>query len=97
MKKIQLGNTNLSVSQIALGMMRSSVNTEKELRPLLETAAEEGINFVDHADIYARITSSEELYGRVMKEAPQLRDKFIVQTKCGICRGYYDFSYEHIM
>ena len=40
---------------------------------------------------------SEELYGQVMREAPQLKDRFVVQTKCGICRGYYDSSYEHIM
>ena len=97
MKYIQLADTGLSVSQIALGMMRSSLHTEKEMRPLLETAVEEGINFLDHADIYAWRNSAEEIYGKVLQEAPHLRDKFIIQTKCGICRGYYDSSYEHIM
>lgn len=97
MKYMNIGTTNLKASQIALGMMRSSLYEAKEMRILLETAAEEGINFVDHADIYARKNVSEELYGQVMTEAPELRDKFLVQTKCGICRGYYDSSYEHIM
>jgi predicted oxidoreductase len=97
MKYMNIGTTNLKASQIALGMMRSSLYEAKEMRTLLETAAEEGINFVDHADIYARKNVSEELYGQVMTEAPELRDKFLVQTKCGICRGYYDSSYEHIM
>lgn len=97
MNYMELGKTGLQVSRIALGMMRSSTQDAKSMRALLETAAEVGINFVDHADIYRRLYVSEELYGEVMKDAPELREKFMVQTKCGICRGYYDFSYEHIM
>lgn len=97
MKYFQIGSTGIEASRIALGMMRSSLHEVKEMRVLLGTAAELGINFVDHADIYAWKNVSEELYGQVMKDAPELRDKFSVQTKCGICRGYYDSSYEHIM
>lgn len=97
MKYMQLGNTGIEASRMALGLMRSSLYEAKEMRALLELAAELGINFVDHADIYAWKNVAEELYGQVMKEAPELRDKFVVQTKCGICRGYYDSSYEHIM
>lgn len=97
MKYIQLGNTGIKASRMALGMMRSSLHEAKEMRVLLEIALELGINFVDHADIYAWKNISEELYGQVMKDAPELRDKFVVQTKCGICRGYYDSSYEHIV
>ena len=97
MKYNQLGNTGIQASRIALGLMRSSLYEAKEMRVLLDTAVELGINFVDLADIYAWKNVSEELYGQVMKEAPELRDKFTVQTKCGICRGYYDSSYEHIM
>ncbi len=97
MTKQHLGKTDLEVSRLALGMMRSSVNGVKEMRKLLEAAVESDINFLDHADIYAWKTPSEELFGEALKEAPHLRDKFIVQTKCGICRGYYDSSYEHIM
>lgn len=97
MKKIQLGNSPLTASQLALGMMRSSLNEAKDMQALLEKALELEINFVDHADIYAWKNVAEELYGQVMAEAPHLRDKFLVQTKCGICSGYYDSSYEHIM
>lgn len=98
MKYMQIGNTGLNASRLALGMMRSATKEAENLRELLETAVELGINFVDHADIYARKHIAEELYGQVMKEAPHLKEKFIVQTKCGICRaGYYDSSYEHIM
>ncbi len=92
-----IGKSPISASRIALGLYRASLLTSVELLPLLETALEEGINFVDNADIYAKKTPSEVLYGEVMDCAPHLRDKFIVQTKCGICRGWYDSSYEHII
>lgn len=97
MNYIKLGNSELEVSQLALGLMRSSLYEANEMQTLLEKATELGINFVDHADIYAWKNCAEEVYGQVMLQAPHLKDKFLVQTKCGICRGYYDFSYEHII
>ena len=89
MKYSNIGNSDLAASRIALGLMRSSLFGSGEMQALLETALEEGINFVDNADIYAWKTPSEILFGEVMEAAPHLRDKFIIQTKCGICRGYY--------
>ncbi len=97
MEYMKLGTTDVQVSRLALGLMRSSLYEAKEMQALLEKAVELNINFLDNADIYAWKNSAEELYGQVMESAPHLRDKFIVQTKCGICRGYYDSSYEHIM
>ena len=97
MKQITLGNSGPAVSRLALGLMRSSLYEAKEMEVLLEKALELGIDFVDNADIYAWKNCAEELYGQVMVNAPHLKEKFVVQTKCGICRGYYDSSYEHIM
>ncbi len=97
MNKIQLGTSNVMASQLALGMMRSSLKEASDMRLLLEKALELDMNFIDHADIYAWKNVAEELYGQVMAEAPHLRDKFLVQTKCGICSGYYDSSYQHII
>ena len=97
MRKIKLGASGPEVSQLALGLMRSSAYEAKEMQTLLEKALELDINFVDNADIYGGEHSSEGIYGQVMEQAPELRDKFVVQTKCGICQGYYDSSYEHIM
>jgi len=97
MKYSQIGNTGIEASRIALGMMRVNALGCTRMQQFLETAIELGINFADHADIYGRENPSESLFGEVMKAAPQLREKLIVQTKCGICRGYYDSSYEHIM
>ncbi|SDM40890.1 Predicted oxidoreductase [Lachnospira pectinoschiza] len=97
MKKVRLGSSDLKVSQMVLGMMRSSAADVKALEAVLEKALELDINFIDHADIYAWRTPAESLYGELVKARPELKDKFIVQTKCGICQGYYDLSYEHIM
>lgn len=97
MKMRSFGKTDLAVSRLALGTMRASLKEKDDMRALLETAAEVGINFVDHADVYAWRNSSEAMFGQVMAEAPALRDKFTVQTKCGIRPGHYDLSYEHIV
>jgi len=97
MKYSKIGQSPLSASSIALGLMRIGSKSPAQVQELLETALEEGINFVDNADIYAKPISSELIYGQVMEAAPRLRDKFIVQTKCGIRRGWYDSSYEHIV
>lgn len=55
-----------------------------------------GVTYFDHADIYGG-GGSEELFGRVLEKDPALRGKMRVQSKCGICSGYFDFSKEHIL
>lgn len=95
MKTIKLYN-DLEASQVALGCMRISEKSIDELEVLVKTALDTGINFFDHADIYGG-GKSEELFGEVLKQNPSLRDQMIIQTKCGIRNGYYDFSKEHIL
>ena len=97
MKQIQLGTTGLEVSQIALGCMRIGAKSQKEVQALVEKALELGINYMDHADMYAWGKNSEEMFGELLKEKPSLRDQMVIQTKCGICSGYYDSSKEHIL
>ena len=53
-----------------------------------------GANFFDHADIYGG-GKSEEVFGKSIVRYD--REKFIIQTKCGIRRGMFDFSYDHIV
>ncbi len=114
MKTIQLGSTPLEVSRIAYGCMGMggswdratplSDQTKREAVQAIRTALDEGINFFDHADIYCW-GKSEEAFAAIWSEVPNLREKIIVQSKCGIVMegarpestvGQFDFSYEHI-
>lgn len=96
MKYIDILNSDLKVSQIALGCMRIAGKTPEQLEELIKKAMDLGINFFDHADIYGG-GKSEEVFGKVLKRHPDWREKMIIQTKCGICKGYYDFSKQHII
>lgn len=96
MKYIDILNSDLKVSQIALGCMRIAGKTPEQLEELLSKAMDLGINFFDHADIYGG-GKSEEVFGEVLKRHPDWREKMVIQTKCGICKGYYDFSKKHII
>lgn len=104
MKTQQIGTSPLIGSRIALGCMRLSEN-RKEAMTSVRTALECGINFFDHADIYGR-GKREETFSEIWSEIPGLRDKIIVQSKCGIrfagdtgpnAPQRFDFSYEHII
>ena len=96
MKKINIGNRDLSASEISLGCMRINSLAKNEAAELINTALEEGINFFDHADIYGG-GKSEEVFADAVGMNPNTREKFIIQSKCGIREGYFDFSKEHII
>ena len=94
MYKIELGKSGLMVPTVAVGCMRISDMSEKEVSAFIDTALENEVNFFDHADIYGG-GKSEEVFGKVL--TPSMRDKLLIQTKCGIRPGRFDFSYEHII
>lgn len=96
MKQINIGGSGLQGSEIVLGCMRISEMGESALEKHIRTALECGVNHFDHADIYGG-GESERLFGKVLKNAPQLREKMVLQSKCGIRPGRYDFSKEHIL
>ena len=84
MYNIELGKSGLSVPTVAVGCMRISEMSEKEVSAFIDTAMSYGASFFDHADIYGG-GKSEEVFGKCL--TPSLRDKMILQTKCGIVRG----------
>lgn len=87
------------VSQVALGCWRIGEKSVEDNEKLFEAAIQEGINFIDLADIYADGNSEKKL-GEVFKKHPDWRKKLFVQTKCGIRNNhnkFYDFSKEHII
>lgn len=97
MKKINIGNGKITnASEISLGCMRLTELSVSEASKLIDTALEEGINFFDHADKYSD-GKCEELFAEAVDMKPSVREKFIIQSKCGIRPGFFDFSKEHIL
>lgn len=95
-QKINVGNGTLEVSQISLGCMRISDLSPKEAETHIHSSLEAGIDFFDHADIYGG-GKAEEVFGDVLVNNPGLRDQMLIQSKCGIRPGFFDFSKEHII
>ncbi|MCR5041018.1 MAG: aldo/keto reductase [Clostridia bacterium] len=87
--------SGLRAGAVVMGCMRLT-DAKVPVDRVLGTALELGINMFDHADIYGG-GRCEELFGKWLSETPSLRDRIVLQTKCGIRRGFYDFSKEHIL
>ena len=96
MKKISMANGNITASEIGLGCMRIADLDKKEVNNLINTALDCDINFFDHADIYGK-GKSEEIFSEALSMSPSLREKIIIQSKCAIRPGIYDYSKEHIL
>ena len=96
MKKIIMANGNITASEIGLGCMRIANLDKNEVNNLINTALDCGINFFDHADIYGK-GKSEEIFSESISLTPSLREKIIIQSKCAIRPGMYDYSKEHIL
>jgi predicted oxidoreductase len=114
MQMIKMANTDLSVSRLCAGTMglgggwnRATTITkelEAEARSFIDEALALGINFFDHANIYA-FGRAEEVFGRALRADKSLRDRMVIQSKCGIrwvddppgSPQRYDFSHDHIL
>jgi predicted oxidoreductase len=96
MKNIKIANSELEVSEIGLGCMRISDKEKNVAEKIVKTSLEEGINFFDHADIYGG-GKSEEVFAEAINMKDDIREKIILQTKCSIRKGCYDFSKEYII
>jgi predicted oxidoreductase len=96
MKKINIGKSGVWGSEISLGCMRITELSMGEATELINTGLEAGINFYDHADVYGD-GKSEEIFSKAIQLNSSIRENFIIQTKCGISKGCFDFSKEHIL
>jgi predicted oxidoreductase len=114
MEKFLMANTDLMVSRLCAGCMglggtgdRDAILTEEHERQaaeFLDAALALGINFFDTANIYTH-GRAEEVFGRVMRARPGLREKIVIQSKCGIrwtddppgTPMRFDFSFENII
>lgn len=95
MKNIKIGD-KFEASAVSLGCMRMSDLGAKEVDTILDTAIENGINFFDHADIYGG-GRAEKVFGEYLKRHKGQRERMMIQTKCAIHDGQFDFSKEHIL
>lgn len=84
MKYRNLGNSGLIVSELALGTMQfgQKMNmgnlNQKQTDELVGFALDQGINFIDTADVYSQ-GQSEEFVGNAIKGK---REELVVATKC---------------
>ncbi len=96
MKRIEIGGSGLYSSAVGIGCMRISDMGVKEVAGLIDKALSLGIDLFDHADIYGG-GEAERLFGCLLSETPSLREKVVLQSKCGIRDGWYDLSKEYII
>ena len=97
MKTMKLGKSGLTVPVIAVGCMRINNLTPKEAETFIHTCMEQGANFFDHADIYGQ-GECESIFSKAIHMNSTIREKMILQSKCGIVPGkMFDFSKEHIL
>lgn len=99
---------DLSFSRIVYGMWRLGDDEDTSparVQAKIEACLDQGITTLDQADIYSGYRA-EEIMGAALKQAPALRDRIEVVTKCDIVIDagrhagapvkYYDTSRAHI-
>ncbi|GGP18937.1 aldo/keto reductase [Silvimonas iriomotensis] len=80
-----LGRSALQVSPLCLGaMMFGGETDEATARRIIAKAGEQGINFIDTADVY-HAGRSEEIVGRAVADQ---RDDWVIATKFGFPGGH---------
>lgn len=87
-----LGKGGLTCPGLAWGMWRFCGDDLLAARRRAEAALEAGLDLFDTADIYGpdngeAFGAAEALLGRVLSDAPGLRDRIILATKGGIAPG----------
>lgn len=111
MRTMPLEKRGVASSRLVLGCMgfgggwNSNPITNEDItkaEQAVETALSLGITMFDHADIYT-MGKAEEVFGSILRNQPSLREKIVLQSKCGIrfqdeqAPGRYDFSKSHIL
>src|SRR5947209_17703329 len=108
MKSVPLGKSPLQTSRLAYGCWRIAETEEMGRtvgRAAILAAFEAGYTLFDHADLYCD-GRAESAFGDVLREAPEMRARVAIATKCGIRKSgeptadapfRYDFSSAHII
>jgi predicted oxidoreductase len=99
-KTVPLGSEGRTAPNVVLGLMRIAEKSDDEIRTLIGTARDAGIDFFDHADVYgARLHQCEDRFATAMQLTASQRAEITIQTKAGIVPEgpYFDYSYEHLI
>lgn len=97
MRTMRLGTSNLQVPVIAVGCMRITRLSKPEAERFVQASIEVGATFFDHADKYGD-GACEERFADAIHMSSAVREKVILQSKCGIRDGIaFDFSKAHIL
>lgn len=76
----RLGRSNLEVSVLCLGTMMFGDQTAiDEARAIVDDAQDQGVNYIDTADVYTR-GASEQMLGELLRGR---RDRWVLATKLG--------------
>ncbi|MFJ3384877.1 MULTISPECIES: aldo/keto reductase family oxidoreductase [unclassified Curtobacterium] len=97
MKTLELPQTDLTASDVIVGLMRINDMSDEDIRSLYTASRDAGVTMFDHAAIYGGWHGCEERFGAAVTLSPSERADIQLQTKVGIRQGYFDFSYDHIM
>ena len=93
MKTINVVNGPQNASRIILGCMRMPALTVEEAAGMIRTAAEEGINFFDHATCYG-YGEAETRFGDAFPQTGLKREEVYIQSKCGLYFDRTEFSWQ---
>ncbi|WP_395639671.1 aldo/keto reductase family oxidoreductase [Pseudolysinimonas sp.] len=100
MKTFTLPGTDIVAPNVVAGMMRIQDKSDDEVKTLVRTARDAGIDFFDHADVYGTdLHGCEQRFTDALHLTPSQRDEITIQTKAGIVREgpYFDYSYDHLV
>ena len=98
MKMINVVNGPQNVSAVVMGCMRMPALSVEAAARMIRTAAEEGVNFFDHATCYGD-GEAETRFGDAFPQTGLRREEIFLQSKCGLHfdRKEFDWSKEDIL
>ncbi len=98
MKMLNIAQGPRNASAIILGCMRMPALSVQEAADMIRAAAEEGVNFFDHATCYGD-GEAETRFGDAFPLTGLRREDVILQSKCGLHfdRKEFDWSREDIL
>ncbi|MGP9537333.1 aldo/keto reductase [Brachybacterium sp. AOP43-C2-M15] len=100
MKQFTMPHTEITAPNVVLGLMRIAEKSDDEIRTLVRSARDAGIDFFDHADIYGgQVHRCEERFAEALQLSPSEREQVTIQSKAGIVTDgpHFDYSYEHLV